>query len=200
MIRKLLTHILRLFALVIIGGLLLPFFDGGDVLDAYREPLYWLITAALASFIYSVNLYFTECNRRHFYRILSPVSTALGLVIILLAVLAIFPISFLSLFSSFLTALFLSLDAVLIFFSWYLFFHRGVCFYENGKIRIFKFKIYTYKNGTKIESIDYEKRDKKTYMILKMAGDTHAFRIDNKPSGKLSELEITVNGKGKRNA
>ena len=66
--------------------------------------------------------------------------------------------------------------------------HRGVCIYQNGKIRIFKFKIKTYK-ASKIDDIKFDYENKKCNVVIIINGVKEEFILSSF-SAKMTENRL----------
>ena len=76
------------------------------------------------------------------------------------------------------------LSSVWIFVAWvlilliaiYFWFYRGICVYENGKLRVFQGKITTVKDGW-VDEMSIEKHQKYDILNLRINGRMFAFKL-----------------------
>ena len=164
--------------LILLSGLIEGEIPLGDLTDIS----FWIIMVILYHVVWAFILYFGILNRRRFI-LLSPWISAemtprgLGAV---------------AGFALFLTVWFLSLIFVLIsllpsvwvFAAWvlillvaiYFWFYRGICVYENGKLRVFQGRITTVKDGW-VEEMSMEKAQGRDVLHLRINGRVFSFRL-----------------------
>ncbi len=175
--KRALKHIAKILIYTLFFGLLYPFIDRHPAPTLlYTSFEHWMSCLAVAVVVYLITLYFTIKNPRKFYYCASPISFVLFTVFILLEIFAfVFAGAFID---AILPKIFAIIGVIiLVAFTIYATFHRGICIYDSGKIRIFKFKIYSYPAATPIEYIGYEMHGQKQYIKIELGGDTHTFRI-----------------------
>lgn len=163
---------------ILLSGLIEGEIPLGDLADVS----FWIILVILYHVIWAFILYFGILNRRRFI-LLSPWMSAeltprgLGAIVG---------------FGLFLTAWFLSLlfilisllPSVWIFAAWvpillvaiYFWFYRGICVYENGKLRVFQGKITTVKDGW-VEEMSIEKQKDHDVLYLRINGRMFSFKL-----------------------
>ena len=164
--------------LILLSGLIEGEIPLGDLADVS----FWIIMVILYHVVWAFILYFGILNRRRFI-LLSPWISAKMTPRGLGAIVG---------FGLFLTAWFLSLVFILIsllpsvwiFAAWvlillvaiYFWFYRGICVYENGKLRVFQGRITTVKDGW-VEEMSIEKRQKYDILNLRINGRMFAFKL-----------------------
>ena len=163
---------------ILLSGLIEGETSLGDLADAS----FWIILVILYHVIWAFILYFGILNRRCFIP-LSPWITSELSPRFLVAVVS---------FALFLTAWALSLVFILIsllpsawvFVAWvpillvaiYFWFYRGICVYENGKLRVFQGRITTVKDGW-VEEMSIEKHQDRDVLHLRVNGRIFSFRL-----------------------
>ena len=176
---------IKLFIWYIVGlpVILLSGLIEGDIpLGDLADVSFWIILVILYHVIWAFILYFGILNRRRFIPLSPWISSELS-PRFLVAVVS---------FALFLTAWFLSLIFILIsllpsvwiFVAWvlillvaiYVWFYRGICVYENGKLRVFQGKITTVKDGW-VEEMSIEKQKDHDMLYLRINGRTFAFKL-----------------------
>lgn len=176
-IKTFIQYILGL-PLILLSGLIEGEIPLGDLADVN----FWIILVILYHVIWAFVLYFGILNRRRFI----PLSPWISAELSLRGLWAIVG------FGLFLTAWFLSLIFILIsllpsvwiFAAWvlillvaiYVWFYRGICVYENGKLRVFQGKITTVKDGW-VDEMSIEKRQKYDILNLRINGRMFAFKL-----------------------
>ena len=164
--------------LILLSGLI----EGDIPLGDLADVSFWIILVILYHVIWAFILYFGILNRRRFIPLSPWISSELS-PRFLVAVVS---------FALFLTAWFLSLIFILIsllpsvwiFVAWvlillvaiYFWFYRGICVYENGKLRVFQGKITTVKDGW-VEEMSIEKQKDHDMLYLRINGRTFAFKL-----------------------
>ena len=162
--------------------LLSSLIEGETSLGDLADVSFWIILVILYHVIWAFILYFGILNRRRFIP-LSPWITSELSPRFLVAVVS---------FSLFLTAWALSLVFILIsllpsawvFVTWVLillvainfWFYRGICVYENGKLRVFQGKITTVKDGW-VEEMSIEKQKDHDVLYLRINGRMFSFKL-----------------------
>ena len=164
--------------LILLSGLIEGEIPLGDLADVS----FWIIMVILYHVVWAFILYFGILNRRRFIP-LSPWITSELSPRFLVAVVS---------FALFLAAWALSLFFILIsllpsvwiFAAWvlillvavYFWFYRGICVYENGKLRVFQGKITTVKDGW-VEEMSIEKQKDHDVLHLRINGRLFSFRL-----------------------
>lgn len=164
--------------LILLSGLI----EGETSLGDLADVSFWIILVILYHVIWAFILYFGILNRRCFIP-LSPWITSELSPRFLVAVVS---------FALFLTAWALSLVFILIsllpsvwvFVAWvpillvaiYFWFYRGICVYENGKLRVFQGKITTVKDGW-VEEMSIEKQKDHDVLYLRINGRIFSFKL-----------------------
>ena len=164
--------------LILLSGLIEGEIPLGDLTDVN----FWIVAVICYHIFWALFLYFGILNRRRFI-LLSPWISAeltprgLGAIVG---------------FGLFLTAWFLSLLFILIsllpsvwvFAAWvlilliaiYFWFYRGICVYENGKLRVFQGRITTVKDGW-VEEMSIEKQKDHDVLYLRINGRMFSFKL-----------------------
>ena len=164
--------------LILLSGLI----EGETSLGDLTDVSFWIILVILYHVIWAFILYFGILNRRCFIP-LSPWITSELSPRFLVAVVS---------FALFLAAWALSLVFILIsllpsvwiFAAWvlillvaiYFWFYRGICVYENGKLRVFQGKITTVKDGW-VEEMSIERHQDHDILHLRINGRIFSFRL-----------------------
>ena len=164
--------------LILLSGLI----EGEIPLADLTDVSFWVILVILYHVIWAFILYFGILNRRCFIP-LSPWITSELSPRFLVAVVS---------FALFLAAWALSLVFILIsllpsawvFVAWvpillvaiYFWFYRGICVYENGKLRVFQGRITTVKDGW-VEEMSIEKHQDHDILRLRINGRVFSFRL-----------------------
>ena len=164
--------------LILLSGLI----EGEIPLADLTDVSFWIILVILYHVIWAFILYFGILNRRCFIP-LSPWITSELSPRFLVAVVS---------FALFLAAWALSLVFILIsllpsvwiFAAWvpillvaiYFWFYRGICVYENGKLRVFQGKITTVKDGW-VEEMSIERHQDHDILHLRINGRIFSFRL-----------------------
>lgn len=164
--------------LILLSGLI----EGETSLGDLADVSFWIILVILYHVIWAFILYFGILNRRCFIP-LSPWITSELTPRFLVAVVS---------FALFLTAWALSLVFILIsllpsvwiFAAWvlillvgiYFWFYRGICVYENGKLRVFQGKITTVTDGW-VEEMSMERHQDHDILRLRINGRVFSFRL-----------------------
>ena len=164
--------------LILLSGLL-----EGDVRpEELTDFNFMILMVVFYHVIWAFILYFGVLNRRCFIPLSPWISSELS-PRFLVAVVS---------FALFLTAWFLSLIFILIsllpsvwiFVAWvlillvaiYVWFYRGICVYENGKLRVFQGKITTIRDGW-VEEMSIERGKDHDMLYLRINGRTFAFKL-----------------------
>ena len=164
--------------LILLSGLL-----EGDVRpEELTDFNFMILMVVFYHVIWAFILYFGVLNRRCFIPLSPWISSELS-PRFLVAVVS---------FALFLTAWFLSLIFILIsllpsvwiFVAWvlillvaiYVWFYRGICIYENGKLRVFQGKITTIRDGW-VEEMSIERGKDHDMLYLRINGRTFAFKL-----------------------
>ena len=164
--------------LILLSGLIEGEIPLGDLADVS----FWIILVILYHVVWAFILYFGILNRRRFIRLSPWMSTELSLR----------GLGAIVGFGLFLTAWFLSLIFILIsllpsawvFVAWvpillvaiYFWFYRGICVYENGKLRVFQGRITTVKDGW-VEEMSIEKQKDHDVLYLRINGRMFSFKL-----------------------
>ena len=162
--------------------LLSSLIEGEIPLGDLADVSFWIILVILYHVIWAFILYFGILNRRRFIPLSPWIASELS-PRFLVAVVS---------FALFLTAWALSLVFILIsllpsvwiFAAWvlillvaiYFWFYRGICVYENGKLRVFQGKITTVKDGW-VEEMSIEKQKDHDVLYLRINGRMFSFKL-----------------------
>lgn len=164
--------------LVLLTGLIEGDIPLGDLTDVN----FWIIAVICYHIIWALFLYFGILNRRRFI----PLSPWISAELSLRGLWAIAG------FGLFLTAWALSLVFILIsllpsvwiLVAWmlillvaiYLWFYRGICVYENGKLRVFQGKITTIRDGW-VDEMSIERHQNHDILNLRINGRVFTFTL-----------------------
>jgi hypothetical protein len=162
--------------------LLLGLIEGEVHLEELTDFNFMVLMVILYHVIWAFILYFGILNRRRFI----PLSPWISAELSLRGLGAIVG------FGLFLTAWFLSLIFILIsllpsvwiFAAWvlillvaiYFWFYRGICVYENGKLRVFQGKITTIRDGW-VDEMSIERHQNYDILNLRINGRMFAFKL-----------------------
>ena len=145
--------------------------------EIYAQPLYWLFGCIGCVVVSSIILYFLNINPRKFYFCINIVSVSIFLTILTLSMIT--SLVLIAVIENVVIKIALLVLLTLLFLiSIYVFMHRGVCIYKNGKIRIFRFKIKTY-DASKIDDIIFEYANKKCNIIIVINGFKEEFKLSS---------------------
>ena len=164
--------------LILLSGLI----EGETSLGDLADVSFWIILVILYHVIWAFILYFGILNRRCFIP-LSPWITSELSPRFLVAVVS-FALVLAAWFLSLIFILISLLPSVWIFVAWvlilliaiYFWFYRGICVYENGKLRVFQGKITTVKDGW-VEEMSMEKQKDHDMLYLRINGRMFAFKL-----------------------
>ena len=164
--------------LILLSGLI----EGEIHLEELMDFDLMVLIVILYHVIWAFILYFGILNRRRFIRLSPWMSTELSLR----------GLGAIVGFGLFLTAWFLSLFFILIsllpsvwiFAAWvlillvaiYVWFYRGICVYENGKLRVFQGKITTVRDGW-VDEMSMEKQKDHDVLYLRINGRMFSFKL-----------------------
>ncbi|MBQ7379676.1 MAG: hypothetical protein IJW70_08400 [Clostridia bacterium] len=160
-------------------------------LAMYTEPWYWLIVFGAVAVVYPIAVYFKEINPRTFVFIYDVIWSTVFLCLLLAGEL----IGLLFLLmgvgeNRVLLILGLVGLGVVLLFGIYSILCRGVAIYQKGKVRVFKFRIYTYNTDT-VDDLRLEYRGKQCIVHVTVQGNEHLFRV-SKGSAKLIEKRLKM--------
>ena len=164
--------------LILLTGLI----EGDIPLGDLTDVKFWIVAVIFYHVFWALFLYFGVFNRRRFI----PLSPWISAELSLQGLGAIVG------FALFLTAWVLSLVFILIsllpsvwiFAAWvlillvaiYFWFYRGICVYENGKLRVFQGKITTVKDGW-VDEMSIEKHQNYDILNLRINGLVFTFKL-----------------------
>ncbi len=185
---KILRHVGRVILYAILMGMIAPIFDllelvwrgAPDPLSAfevYVNPWYWLCIAIVVAVIYIIVLYFREIKPRTFVFLYDIVqTTALVCLLVGVEVIALlYAVVGLSEHKALLVLALIACGAVFVF-GIYAITCRGVAIYQDGKVRIFKFRIYTYQTDG-VDDLRLEYQGRICYVHVVVQGHDHVFKI-----------------------
>lgn len=201
MVKKVIKHIGKALLYIIICGALAPLyhivdamlFHNPDAMAAtlaqYTDPYYWLIIVAAVGIVYPTVIYFREFRPRTFVHLYDVVwATAATCLLIGGEVAALMFVLFrLSEHKVLMIFALIACGAVFLF-GLYAIICRGVAIYQNGKVRVFKFRVYTYPTDT-VDDLRLEYRGKQCIVHVVVQGDEHLFRV-SKGSAELIEKRL----------
>ena len=163
---------------ILLSGLI----EGDIPLGDLTDVKFWIVAVIFYHVFWALFLYFGVFNRRCFI-LLSPwISSELtprGLGAI---------VGFALFFAAWVLSLFFILISLLpsvwVFAAWvlillvaiYFWFYRGICVYENGKLRVFQGKITTAKDGW-VEEMSIEKQKDHDVLYLRINGRMFSFKL-----------------------
>lgn len=155
----------------------------------YGHPAYWLFIFGVVAVIYPIVIYFKEINPRTFVHLYDVVPVTAGICLLIGGeVAALMLILFnLSEYKA-LTILAIIACGAAFLFCIYAMMCRGVAIYQKGKIRVFKFRIYTYHTDA-VDDLRLEYRGKQCIVHVIVQGDEHLFRV-SKGSAELIEKRL----------
>lgn len=184
--KKIFNHILNIIGLGLLIGLFAPIING-RIPEDYLSLEHWIIAFGGSSITYLCVMYFTEINPRSFYYCLDNLVLR-SILSSVLVIVFIVGVVFICLIESTLIKIILLILLVLLFlFSCYVLLHRGICIYNN-KIRVFKFKIYTF-NNAKIDFIKQEQEGKYLCAIVSINGQIHKFKSSKLCLNRLNSIK-----------
>ena len=199
---KILRHIGRVILYAILVGIIAPVFDlielglrgAPDPLsafEAYVNPWYWLFVAIMVVGIYTIVLYFREIKPRIFVFLYDIMQTTVLVCLLIGAEVLALLYAVVGL-SDHKALLILALIAcgVVFLFGIYAITCRGVAIYQNGKVRIFKFRIYTYQTG-EVEDLRLEYQGRICCVHVVVQGHDHVFKI-SAGTAKAVEHRLTM--------
>ena len=156
-------------------GVAFPLVDGGDPLTMYLETQHWSSSFAIALVVGIIEFLankgilsvptFCFCGF-----VLGTATVASATMFLIISLFAIF----ICLESMYVQILLLALVLVVFAFAVYASFFRGVAVYKNGTVRIFKFKVKTYKDAT-VDDIKIEYSGNKCKIIIKVNVEDNVF-------------------------
>ena len=199
--KSLWRHVGRAALYMVIGGALAPLYhileffllDDPAALTAtlalYKDPFYWLIIVLAVAVVYPTVIYFKEINPRTFVHLYDVVwATAALCLLIGGEVMALLFVLFnLSEHRGLMILAFVACGAVLLL-GLYAIVCRGVAIYQKGKVRVFKFRIYTYHTDT-VDDLSLEYSEGKYAVHLVVQGDMYTFPV-SKGSAELIQKRL----------
>lgn len=201
MAKKIIKHIGRVLLYIIICGVLAPLyhildamlFDNPDAMVAtlaqYTDPDYWLIIVAAVGIVYPTVIYFKEIKPRTFVSLYDVVwATAATCLLIGGEVIALMYVLFGLSEQKVLMILALIACGAIFLLGMYAIMCRGVAIYQNRKVRVFKFRIFTYHTDT-VDDLRLEYCDKQCIVHVTVQGDEHLFRV-SKGSAELIQKRL----------
>jgi hypothetical protein len=171
--------------LILLSGLL-----EGDVRpEELTDFNFMILMVVFYHVIWAFILYFGVLNRRRFIPLSPWISADLSLRG--LGATVGFALFFAAWVLSLVFVLISLLPSVWIFAAWvlilliaiYFWFYRGICVYENGKLRVFQGKITTIRDGW-VDEMSIERGKDHDMLYLRINGRTFAFKLP--PDGALS--------------
>ena len=168
--------IIKYFGSMIGLALFLGFFEPllyGNGIKAYESPWHWIVCLISAFLVYNIVFYFDKINPRKMYNCIGMLTAFVICPICTIAFLAAF------VYAGILKSVILMIVIpALYLFLIYALLHRGVAIYENGKIRIFKFRIYTYRTRL-IDDCILEYNGRKCTVHIIVQGNDHTFQMSS---------------------
>jgi len=175
MLKSFLKYVGRVVFYFLLVALAFPLVGGGDPLTMYLEPQHWsssfVIALAVGIIEFLANKGILSIPSFYFCGVvLGAASAAMVTILLIISLLTIF----ICLESLYIQILLLILVFVICALVTYATFFRGVAVYKNGTVRIFKFKVKTYKYAT-IEDIKIEYSGNKCKIIITVNGEDNIF-------------------------
>ena len=199
---KILRHVGRAILYAILVGIIAPILDLLELawrgaseplsaFEAYVNPWYWLCIAIAVAAIYILVLYFREIKPRNFVFLYDIMQTTVLVCLLIGAEVLALLYAVVGL-SDHKALLILALIAcgVVFLFGIYAITCRGVAIYQDGKVRIFKFRIYTYQTG-EVEDLRLEYQGRICYVHVVVQGHDHVFKI-SAGTAKAVEHRLTM--------
>ena len=164
--------------LILLSGLI----EGDIPLGDLTDVKFWIVAVICYHVFWALFLYFGVFNRRCFIPLSPWISSELtprGL-----GATVGFALFFAAWVLSLVFVLISLLPSVWVFAAWvlillvaiYFWFYRGICVYENGKLRVFQGKITTVKDGW-VDEMSIEKHQKYDILNLRINGRMFAFKL-----------------------
>lgn len=153
----------------------------------FENPEFWIMGGSACLVTCLALAYFIDINPRKFYYCVQivPASICTAISTLILIVLLVL----IALMQNVLWKVVLLILAVAIhLLSIYLFIHRGICVYKNGKIRVFKGKVKTY-IASEIDNVQFAYQNKKCTITVTINGNKEKFRLSNS-SARLAEKRL----------
>lgn len=169
-----------IIALALFVGFLDPLLYGTSR-KVYEMPWYWIGCFIGAFLVYNIVFYFDKINPRKMYHCIGMFTATV-----------VFPLCTIAFLAAFVYAGILKSVILMIvipapyLFLIYALLHRGVAIYENGKIRIFKFRIYTYNTGL-IDDFIIDHNGKKCTVHIIVEGNDHTFRMSSRFTKRIEQ-------------
>ena len=163
---------------ILLSGLI----EGDIPLGDLTDVKFWIVAVIFYHVFWALFLYFGVFNRRRFIRLSPWMSTELSLRG--LGAIVGFGLFLAAWFLSLIFILISLLPSVWVFVAWvlillvaiYFWFYRGICVYENGKLRVFQGKITTVKDGW-VDEMSIEKCQDHDILHLRINGRAFSFRL-----------------------
>ncbi len=181
------NFLIRVIALALLA--IVPYFlgvsDSEHVLETFKDIKTLTGMLFLVAVILSISFYIKKINPRKTYFC---VDTKIATVVLTVAILGVSGTFILTTFfeSTWVKLLLMFLYVVLISFIIYATIYRGVSIYENGTIRVFKFKIRTYYSAI-IEKVDFEYSGILCIITITINGEKNTFIV---PTNAVNKLKI----------
>lgn len=164
--------------LVLLTGLI----EGDIPLGDLTDVKFWIVAVIFYHVFWALFLYFGVFNRRRFIP-LSPWISAeltprgLGAIVGFGLFLTAWALSLVFILISLLPSVWIFAAWVLILLvAIYFWFYRGICVYENGKLRVFQGKITTVKDGW-VDEMSIEKHQNYDILHLRINGLVFTFKL-----------------------
>ena len=164
--------------LILLSGLI----EGDIPLGDLTDVKFWIVAVICYHVFWALFLYFGVFNRRCFIPLSPWISSELSPRFLVAVV------SFALFLAAWILSLFFILISLLssvwIFVAWvlilliaiYFWFYRGICVYENGKLRVFQGKITTIRDGW-VDEMSIERGKDHDMLYLRINGRTFAFKL-----------------------
>jgi len=184
-------HCGSIIALALFSGFFEPLLYGNGI-KAYETPWHWIGCLISAFLVYNVVFYFDKINPRKMYNCIGMFTATVVFPLCTLAFLVAFVCA--GVYENKTVAAILLVVCVVVYlFLIYALLHRGVAIYEKGKIRIFKFRIYTY-DTRQIDDCIIDYNGKKCTVHIIVEGNDHTFRMSSRFTKRL-EQELIYSSK-----
>lgn len=184
-------YVVSIIVLAVIGGFLFPFYDGSSI-TVYEELWYWIAVLIGSFLVYNSVLYFDKFNPRTMYHCVSLFTATVVFPFCTVAFLA--ALLYAAVLANKTVSVILMILAVLVYlFLIYALLHRGVAIYKRGKIRIFKFRVKTYRTNL-IDDCRFDYNGRKCTVHIIVEGNDHTFRMPSLFTKRL-EQELKLHTK-----
>jgi hypothetical protein len=174
-VKKILHEIGQIIAFWLIIGLLFPLIDTTEPWRYYRDAGHWLLSLVSVVVTYLAQMYFDKINPRKMYYCLDICACVAELVLSIFGLMAALIWS--ALMDGIQSRILILIASPLIFlYLIFLFGHRGVAVYQNGKIRVFNYGVRTYR-ADKVDEVRLDYTGRRCTIHVVVNGQDHKFRM-----------------------